>query len=469
MVPRGLLQEHASVLSLIARLVDVACVLSGAYIAYLWRLPGISFSTEYIIALILSGLLTFLVFPLSGVYDSLRGKSWFSHVRKIALSWLAVVVILIVIAFLTKTGAEFSRKWMTMWSFSTLGLLLLFRFALFALLVRMRIKGWNHRKILIIGTDELAINVAKSLKEAVWAGLDIVAFVDDTGDGKERTIENLPVINGIDKLEALISEKNIDDVWLALPLHAEKRMKTVLEMLRHSTVNVRFVPGIFGFRLLNHSVTEIAGLPVIDLSATPMVGMNRVIKALEDRLLALAILIIVIPFMLLIALGVKLSSAGPIMFKQRRLGWDGKSINVYKFRTMYVHDESKNTVTQATQGDARITKFGAFLRRTSLDELPQFLNVLQGKMSIVGPRPHALAHNEYYKESVDAYMLRHKVKPGITGWAQINGFRGETDTLEKMQRRVEYDLFYIENWSLWLDIKIIIRTIFSGFTSKNAY
>jgi putative colanic acid biosynthesis UDP-glucose lipid carrier transferase len=185
--------------------------------------------------------------------------------------------------------------------------------------------------------------------------------------------------------------------------------------------------------------------------------------------LSLVILTLISPLMLLIAFGVKLSSPGPVLFKQRRNGWDGKPIKVYKFRTMTVHKECDGQVTQASKYDARITKFGAFLRRTSLDELPQFFNVLQGRMSIVGPRPHAIEHNDQYKEQIDAYMMRHKVKPGITGWAQINGWRGQTDTLDKMKKRVEFDLYYIENWTLWLDLKIIFLSMFSGFVHKNAY
>jgi putative colanic acid biosynthesis UDP-glucose lipid carrier transferase len=213
----------------------------------------------------------------------------------------------------------------------------------------------------------------------------------------------------------------------------------------------------------------VAGLPIIDLNASPIVGVNRFIKELEDKVLSLLILIIISPIVLLIAIGVKLSSPGPVIFKQNRHGWDGRPIKVYKFRTMEVHEECEGQVTQACKYDVRVTKFGAFLRRTSLDELPQFFNVLQGRMSIVGPRPHAIEHSNQYKDQIDAYMLRHKVKPGITGWAQVNGWRGQTDTLEKMKKRVEYDLYYIENWTVWLDLKIIFMSLFTGFVHKNAY
>jgi len=208
---------------------------------------------------------------------------------------------------------------------------------------------------------------------------------------------------------------------------------------------------------------------VLDLSVSPMMGINRNVKAFEDRILAALALMLAGPLMLLIAIGVKLSSPGPTLFRQRRHGWDGNLIVIYKFRTMMAHTQSDGQITQACKNDFRVTRFGAFLRRTSLDELPQLINVLQGRMSIVGPRPHAVEHNEHYKDLIDAYMQRHKVKPGITGWAQVNGWRGETDTLEKMKKRVEYDLYYIEHWSLWLDLKVIFLTLMKGFIHPNAY
>jgi Undecaprenyl-phosphate glucose phosphotransferase len=221
--------------------------------------------------------------------------------------------------------------------------------------------------------------------------------------------------------------------------------------------------------LLNHSISNIAGVTTLTLRESPIRGLSLLVKTIEDQVLAFVILILIAPVLLAIALMIKCTSAGPILFKQKRYGIDGKLINVYKFRSMYMHQESEGTVTQAKRNDSRITPVGRFLRRSSLDELPQFFNVLQGRMSIVGPRPHAVAHNEQYKDLVAMYMQRHIVKPGITGWAQVNGLRGETDTLEKMQKRVEFDLYYIENWSIWFDFKIILMTIFKGFINKNAH
>ena len=241
-----------------------------------------------------------------------------------------------------------------------------------------------------------------------------------------------------------------------------------MDALRFSYANIRLVPDWFSLKLLNHGVSEAVGIPMLDLSYSPVAGSVRLTKAIEDLVLGAIIFMLISPLLVFIAIAVKATSPGPVLFKQKRHGWNGEVINVYKFRSMFVH-ENKGAVAQATRSDARVTPLGSFLRRSSLDELPQFFNVLQGRMSIVGPRPHAVEHNDYYKELVPRYMLRHKVKPGITGWAQINGFRGETDTLEKMEKRVEYDLYYIEHMSVWLDLKIIALTLFKGFRHQNAY
>ena len=469
MFPRGLLQEYAGTLSLIARGIDILCIIGAGVAAYFWRFNHTVLSSEYHIAVLIAALVTLIVFSTSGIYTSWRGKPWLHQARIVSLVWLSVVVILILIAFLTKTSTLYSRQWMAMWTGFSWLFLLSFRFGFYKLLQYMRSRGWNHKRIIVVGTGELARSVARNIRDASWTGLDIVAFYDDEVCASIREIDGIEVRCGVDDIDNIVAQKDINEVWLALPLQEEERMRKILDNLRHSTVNIRFVPGIFGFRLFNHSITEVAGLPIIDLNASPMVGVNRFVKALEDKVLALIILVLISPVLLAIALGIKLTSKGPILFKQMRNGWDGKPIKVYKFRTMVIHCEEEGQVTQACKFDERVTKFGMFLRRTSLDELPQFFNVLQGRMSIVGPRPHAIVHNDQYKDQIDAYMMRHKVKPGITGWAQINGWRGQTDTLEKMKKRIEFDLYYIENWSLWLDLKIIFFSLFSGFVHKNAY
>jgi putative colanic acid biosysnthesis UDP-glucose lipid carrier transferase len=469
MFPRGLLQEYAHALSIVARLIDIFCILLGAFVAYYIKFESFSVPSQYQIAILIGVLLAVIVFSSSGIYSSWRGKRWLHQARIVTMTWLVVVVALIILAFMTKSSTEFSRQWMAMWTGLAWVFLLGFRLLFFRALHYMREKGWNHKRILIVGTGELASSVVNNIRASAWTGLDIVGLVDETGTFESDQVEGIDVIRGITQLPALISRSNINEVWMALPLREEEKMRNILDALKHSTVNIRFVPGIFGFRLFNHAITEVAGLPVIDLNSSPIVGINGFIKMMEDKILASAILLIVSPALIMIAIGVKFTSNGSIIFKQVRQGWDGKPIKVYKFRTMVVHKECEEELTQACKYDTRVTPFGAFLRRTSLDELPQFFNVLQGRMSIVGPRPHVLAHNELYKEQIEAYMLRHKVKPGITGWAQINGWRGQTDTFEKMKKRIEFDLYYIENWSLWLDIKIIFFSLFSGFVHKNAY
>jgi putative colanic acid biosynthesis UDP-glucose lipid carrier transferase len=288
------------------------------------------------------------------------------------------------------------------------------------------------------------------------------------GDAEsDRPAFPLPRLGGFEEVGAFVRTHSPNTVYLALPMTSEGVIRELTESLADSTASLYLVPDIFTFQLLNARLEHIDGVPVIGLRESPFEGFDGWLKRAEDVLLASVILAIISPLMAAIAIAVKLSSRGPVIFKQRRYGLDGRAIRVYKFRTMGVCEDG-DSIPQASATDPRVTPLGAFLRRTSLDELPQFVNVLQGKMSIVGPRPHAVAHNEEYRRRIRGYMLRHKVRPGITGLAQVNGFRGETDTLEKMEKRVEYDLRYIQSWSLQLDLKIIGQTIFR-FVGKNAY
>lgn len=469
MLPRGLLKEYAFTLSIVARLIDVFAVLIGAVISYWWRFDDFEFPTIYRIVILLGLILTPFIFDTFHIYDSWRGKNQIQHFRSVLLAWATVALLLIILGFLSKTSDMYSRQWVIAWAISVAVALVIFRFLLMLLLRLIRRNGLNSRQIAIFGAGRLGQSVFSNINEAPWSGLIISAFFDDDITIHGSSIHSINVLGGLDKLIQSDEESKFDEIWITLPLRSEYRVREIMKALKHSTITIRYVPDIYGFRLLNHSVTEVAGIPVIDISSSPMVGLNRLIKALEDRVFAALIFILISPVLLLIAILIKLTSNGPVLFKQMRHGWDGELIKIYKFRTMYVHQEKDGVVTQAITNDSRITKLGSFLRKTSLDELPQFFNVLQGKMSIVGPRPHAVAHNDEYKNLVDGYMTRHKVKPGITGWAQVNGFRGETDTLEKMEKRIEYDLFYIENWSLWFDAKIIIMTVFNGFVNKNAY
>ena len=455
--------------SLVMRTGDVLMVLFAALLTYFWRFDSWEMSMNYQMATLIALLLVPLAFSSAGIYQSWRGGLLISEMRRVTLALIGVILILILLGFVTKTSSDYSRLWLGGWALLSWMLLMAYHVFLRFALRWIRQKGFNTRSIAVIGAGELGREVVRRINEASWTGLKVVGLYDDNRGLHHQVLDGVRVRGEINSLLKLMTRRKIDEVWVALPLRAEARVKEILFELRHHTVTIRFVPDIFGFRLLRHSVSSVAGIPVMNLNSTPMVGVNRVIKGASDRLLSLVILILISPVMFVIAIAVKLSSSGPVLFRQRRHGWDGKPIKVYKFRTMAVHQENKGTVTQASRNDPRITSIGAFLRRTSLDELPQFFNVLQGRMSIVGPRPHAMEHTEQYKDMVDAYMQRHKVKPGITGWAQINGWRGETDTLDKMKKRVEYDLYYIENWSIWFDIKIIALTILRGFTDKSAY
>ncbi len=262
--------------------------------------------------------------------------------------------------------------------------------------------------------------------------------------------------------------EGIDFVYITLPMHPEDRIVQLIDALADTTASVYVIPDFFVFDLLHARWFNLGSLPIVSVFESPFHGVDGWLKRAEDLLLGSLILLLISPLLLVIALAVRLSSPGPVIFRQRRYGLNGQIVEVWKFRSMTVCEDGDH-ILQAQIVDSRITPFGALLRRTSLDELPQFFNVLQGSMSIVGPRPHAVAHNEQYRRLIHGYMLRHKVKPGITGWAQVNGWRGETDTLEKMEKRIEFDLAYMRNWSLWLDLKIIWLTIWKGFSGKNAY
>ncbi len=447
------------------RLLDILAVALGGVLAFCLRFGEWPLHPNYSVAVLLAALLTAVVFSRFGMYHSWRGKSRLFQLRMISVSWLSVLLFLIVIAFLTKTSATFSRQWLAIWCVTTWGLLLLFRLALAQILRIMRRQGWNHRRIVIVGAGNLGRDVAGRIQEAPWTGLDIVAFIDDDKQLCGTSISGIEVKCGIPQLLTLIETEAIDEVWLALPFPAEKRIKQILHDLRHSTLTIRFVPDIFGFRLINHSIAEIAGLPILNLTESPMRGINRFIKALEDKTLALTILLLASPIMIWCAIGVKRSSPGPVFYRQIRVSWNGKPFNMLKFRSMPVEAERETGAVWAKPGEARATEFGAFLRRTSLDELPQFINVLKGEMSIVGPRPERPVFVEKFKDEIPLYMQKHLVKAGITGWAQINGWRGDTD----LNKRIEYDLYYIEHWSLWFDLKIIILTIAKIFRDKNAY
>ncbi|WP_239250108.1 undecaprenyl-phosphate glucose phosphotransferase [Candidatus Nitrotoga sp. M5] len=466
---RSLLKENASTLEFVQRFLDPFVVVASGILLYGIRFESWDFPMNYVFVLIGGFLFCLAIFPFFDMYRPRRGASLWAEIQILASAWTVVCAGLIIVLFATKTSTYFSRIWIGQWAIAGFVSLVAFRVTLRVGLRFFRRRGFNLRFIAIAGAGKLGRDVANRLAASPWTGLKVIGFYDDDPRIQRQVLEGVPVRGGLHCLPKEVVELGIDQVWIALPLQQDKQVKSLVAHLSRLPVQVTFVPDIYGVHLLNHSIGEVAGFPVIHLLESPLSGVQGIVKAVEDKILAVLIMLLAIPLMLLIIIGVKLSSPGPIFFRQLRGGLHGERIWVWKFRTMKHHTEPPEKVSQARPGDHRITAFGAFLRRTSLDELPQFLNVLKGDMSIVGPRPHAVAHDEFYLQQIDAYMLRHHVKPGITGWAQVNGWRGETGEIEKMEMRVKHDLYYINNWSLWFDLRIIFMTIFMMITGKNAH
>lgn len=324
------------------------------------------------------------------------------------------------------------------------------------------------RSAVIVGMNEQGVSLARHIAGSAYSGIELLGFFDDRSEERRGAQDEQGPIGKIDDLPAYVKQHRVQFIYLSLPMASRPRILQVLDGLKDTTASIYFVPDMFVTDLIQGRSDSVCGVTVISVCDTPFRGVNGALKRASDIVLSLLILLLVSPLMLVIALAVKLDSPGPAIFKQRRYGLDGEQILVYKFRSMAVTEDG-NTIQQAQKNDMRVTRLGAFLRRTSLDELPQFVNVLQGRMSIVGPRPHAVAHNEMYRTLIKGYMVRHKVRPGITGWAQVNGQRGETDTLDKMQARIDCDLDYLRNWSLQLDLFIILKTMRLVFKDSSAY
>jgi putative colanic acid biosysnthesis UDP-glucose lipid carrier transferase len=383
-------------------------------------------------------------------------------------SWLGLLAILGLCGYATRSLQLFDEQILLWWATLTPVVLWVAAASGAAYLTRVAARPENRRNAIVIGAGALGVKVARALSAKGDIGVDFLGYFDDRTDGRLDAEATTMLRGNLRSAAPYIAEQGVHEVYITLPLGSQPRIVRLLEELQGTTASIYFVPDVFGISIIQGRLQDMNGVPVVGICETPFTGTNALVKRLSDIVLGSLILVFILPLLLLIALGVKLSSPGPAIFKQRRNGLDGSEIVVYKFRSMRVMDNGA-VVKQATKEDPRITRFGAFIRRTSLDELPQFINVLQGRMSIVGPRPHAVAHNEQYRELIKAYMVRHKVKPGITGWAQVNGHRGETDTIDKMKARVEYDLAYLRNWSLGLDLQIIVRTAKLVFFDRNAY
>jgi len=388
--------------------------------------------------------------------------------RHIALGWLTLSGLLFVFGYASRYLTEFDPDFLLTWWWVAFVSMSGAHFALKAAAPMIRELQGPARCVVLAGMNEQGIDLARSLAGDIYANVRISGFFDDRSPERLKYMDEYPILGKLADLATYVKLHQVDVIYLSLPMASQQRILNLLDALRDTTTSIYFVPDTFVTDLIQGRMDSVGGIPVVAVCETPFTGINGVIKRSSDIVLALMILMLISPVLILIALCVKLTSPGPAIFRQRRYGLDGQEIIVYKFRSMTVMDDG-DTIRQARKNDGRMTSIGAFLRKTSLDELPQFFNVLQGRMSIVGPRPHAVAHNETYRKLIKGYMLRHKVPPGITGWAQVNGFRGETETLEKMKGRIDHDLEYLRNWSLRLDLYIIAKTVWVVLKGDNAY
>ncbi len=445
-----------STISSLLEPVVAAGMLGVCHEIYGYRMDGV--------AMALAILLLVLMFP--GV--NRFGRTGVGVGIDIILSWTWVLSVLALLGYATNTLATFDPDMLVAWAIATP----LVQWALVAIgtAVQRHMASLPdaRRPAVIIGAGRMGLRVAQMLRLRQAFGHDLLGFFDDRSADRVNLPDDVVLVGPLKQLPEFIEQRGVKDVFITLPLTSQPRIQSLLESLQNTTASIHFVPDIFGVSVIQGRLEDMGGVPVVGLLVTPFTGINGFIKRGSDIVLSLLILLLISPLLAVLAIGVKISSPGPVIFRQRRTGLDGEIIEVFKFRSMRTTDDGP-VVVQATRGDPRITPFGAFIRRTSLDELPQFVNVLQGRMSIVGPRPHAVAHNEQYRKLVKAYMARHKVKPGITGWAQVNGLRGETDTLDKMAARIEYDLEYLRNWTLGLDLLIIARSIKVVFFDRGAY
>ncbi|HYC36404.1 MAG TPA: undecaprenyl-phosphate glucose phosphotransferase [Usitatibacter sp.] len=441
-------------IAVMARMFLEAFVAIGTLAASAWyfREP---FHGPYII-------LSLLVFSLTFPGQPPRGTSAGAIARDVLAGWILIVALLLTLGWATRTIGSFDERVLVAWVAITPLVMFAANMAAPVLLPRVLAAEGLKRTAVIAGAGSLGRRLAERIGAAKHLGVEVVGFFDQRSVDRLDGVPGDKLLGSVDHLADYVKRHKVDLIYVALPMAAQARIHKLLDELCDTTASVYFVPDIFLFDLIQARMDSIGGLPVLAVCETPFYGVNGIVKRISDVVLASLILLLISPVLAAVALGVKLSSPGPVLFKQRRYGLDGQEIIVYKFRSMTVTEDGP-VIRQATKNDSRVTPFGAFIRRTSLDELPQFINVLQGRMSIVGPRPHAVAHNEMYRKLIKSYMIRHKVKPGITGWAQVNGLRGETETVEKMKARIEYDLDYLRHWSLKFDLAIIWKTIFVVF------
>ncbi|MBV8623012.1 MAG: undecaprenyl-phosphate glucose phosphotransferase [Herbaspirillum sp.] len=439
-------------------------------VAYLWvlvRLHGRPFTGDYWVLAIMSFFISSYFFSELHERRLRRNPKGPRLLAPIVIDWLAVVAVLGVIGYVCEFYQQLAPGVIAAWIIGTPVGLLVSQYAASRVMRDLHVKG-EVSKAIIIGVNPAALKLAERMENYPALMVRLMGFFDDREIGRQPQGTFTPLMGKMADVAAYVRKHNINMVYISMPISAQPRVLQMIDELQDTTASIYFVPDIYVFNLIQARFDYVGGMAVMAICETPFTGMNNFIKRVSDVLLATVILLMLLPVLMVIAICVKATSPGPVIFKQRRYGLDGEEIVVYKFRSMTVLEDGAN-VQQATKGDARLTKIGGFLRKSSLDELPQFVNVLQGRMSIVGPRPHAVAHNELYRKQIKGYMLRHKVKPGITGWAQVNGLRGETETLDKMKARIEFDLEYLRRWSLSFDLWIIVQTVSLVLKRENAY
>ena len=472
--------KNEEALALCHRLLDIVIIIISALLVHYFIYDNFVLNFSSLNMVVYGVLTAIIIFPKFSVYEFWHDYSIWEEIESILIPWAAMLFLLTFISYITKTGSNSSVIWVSYWFISIFMLMTLSRYATKKISLKLQQSSSNIRKGVIYGAGSFGTSILEKLQQEHCAGIDVVGFFDDDTDSHGDSISGVPILGGLNVLmknltaynvnttEELVGGKDVLHIWIALPLHSQHRIKEILAALENTTAQVHLVLDPFGINLIAQKIDNFVGIPVVNFANTPIVGIEALLKNLMDKVVSTLAIIALSPIMLIIAILIKLESTGPILFKQKRYGLAGNEIEVWKFRSMSVCEDDNN-VRQATKNDARITKVGKFIRSTSLDELPQFFNVLQGTMSIVGPRPHPLALDKMFGEKIKKYMIRHTVKPGITGWAQVNGARGETETKEKMERRIKYDLEYIERWNIWLDIKILLMTPYKVFHDKAAY
>lgn len=466
--PRQQIKHQETWPKLIMKSLDAIAIILGLLLLITW-LPEVNSRSTIVISLVAIGIFN-MAAEFVGLYRNWRGIRFEREACCGMIAWTITLILLAGLGHFSIYSTELSGSCLILWFSITPVLSFTGRIIYRWYFSWSQSKGIHTRSYAVVGINELGIHLVRNINSAPDLGLRFLGYYDDRP--KERTAdlpEDISVNLGrIDTLVESAKSGDVQVIYITLPMRAEERIRSVLQQLADTTASVYIVPDLFVFQMLNSRWTDIQGLPVVSVFENPLFGVDGILKRIVDVALAcLALVFLSIP-MALVGLAIKLTSRGPIFFRQTRYGLDGKEILVWKFRSMNVQDNG-SVVKQATRNDDRLTPIGGFLRRSSLDELPQIFNVLSGKMSLVGPRPHASAHNEFYRSQIEGYMLRHKVKPGITGLAQINGCRGETETLDKMEKRVVFDHQYIREWSIWLDLRIIFQTFSVVFSRQNAY